>query len=104
MHRAPPIRRPMIPPGADMRLLQVQNKIRSVNMRSVVLFVMISTLAACTSASLERQAGAGAKQDCMQEANDYLKENMATIANEKREYEKYKYYQKCLWERQQSES
>lgn len=73
-------------------------------MRSIVLFVMISTLAACTSTSLERQAGAGAKQDCTQEASDYLKENMATIPNEKREYEKYKYYQKCLWDRQKSES
>jgi outer membrane PBP1 activator LpoA protein len=67
-------------------------------MRTFVLVAFAMMLSACTT-SLEKQAGSAAKGDCRQQAEAYIRANMASIANEWREHEKYKHYQKCLSER-----
>lgn len=61
------------------------------------------TLSACTT-SLERQAGSATRGDCWQQAEAHIRANMASIANEWREHEKYKHYQKCLSRRARAES
>lgn len=72
-------------------------------MRTIFFLVLTMMLSACTT-SLEREAGSAAKGDCWQQAEAYLRANMASIANEWREQEKYKHYQQCLAKRASSES
>lgn len=64
-------------------------------MRSLCLLIITIGLTACTT-SLERQAGATAKDDCRQQARAYIRANMASVANEWRDHEEYKHYQQCL--------
>jgi len=73
-------------------------------MRMPSILIAAALLTACATTSLERQAGSAAKGDCRQQANDYVRANMAQIANEWRELEKYKHYQRCLAERSDSKS
>lgn len=72
-------------------------------MRTILFLVFTMLLSACTS-SLERQAGSAARDDCWQQAEAHIRANLASIANEWREQEKYKHYQKCLARRASSES
>ncbi|MDZ7839920.1 MAG: hypothetical protein U5R46_03735 [Gammaproteobacteria bacterium] len=72
-------------------------------MRAILLLSATMILSAC-AASLERQAGAAAKGDCREQAEAHIRANMASIANEWREHEKYKHYQQCLSERAKSTS
>lgn len=72
-------------------------------MRTTLLLAATIMVTACTT-SLERQSGSAARSDCREQAEAYVRANMASIANEWREQEKYKQYQKCLVERMNSES
>lgn len=72
-------------------------------MRTILLLAGTMMLSACAT-SLERQAGTAAIGDCREQAEAYIRANMASIANEWREQEKYKRYQKCLAERANSTS
>lgn len=67
-------------------------------MRILPLLALALLLSGC-AASLERQAGTAAKADCRKQAEAYVRKNMANIANEWREHEEYKRYQRCLAER-----
>lgn len=64
-------------------------------MRLFAMLLLAISVSACAS-SLERQAGSAARDDCWQQAEAYIRANMASIANEWREHEKYKHYQQCL--------
>lgn len=64
-------------------------------MRTIALIAVATILSACAT-PLERQAGPAARDDCWQQAKEYVRANIATIANEWREHEKYKHYQACL--------
>lgn len=70
-------------------------------MRIALLAVIALALSGCAT-SLERQAGSAARDDCWQQAQAYIQANMASIANEWREHEKYKHYQRCLARRSSS--
>jgi len=67
-------------------------------MRTILFIVAATAVSACTN-QLERRAGAAAQDDCWQQAEAYVRANMAAIANEWREHEKYKRYQACLSDR-----
>jgi len=75
--------------------------------RLAVLSVVALALAGCISAPggemTPESADTTEKRDCMEQARDYVQENMTTIANEWRTHEQYKQYQKCLWEKQQAQ-
>lgn len=72
-------------------------------MRTILLLAGMMVISACAT-SLERQAGSAARGDCLAQAEAYIRANMASIANEWREQEKYKRYQQCLAERADSTS
>lgn len=64
-------------------------------MRTAYFLALVAALSACAT-SLERQAGSATRDDCWKQADAYIRANMASIANEWREQEKYKHYQRCL--------
>lgn len=72
-------------------------------MRTTLLLVFAVMISACAT-SLERQTDSAAQDDCWQRAESYIRANMASIANEWREHEKYKQYQLCLSKRVSSSS
>jgi len=72
-------------------------------MRTASIALLALAVSACTT-SLERQASPTARGDCRAQAEAHVRANIASIANEWREHEKYKQYQKCLWERTRSSS
>jgi len=72
-------------------------------MRYICVLMLVLTVSACAS-SLEKQTSAGAQSSCWQQAEDYIRANMSSIANEWRQHEKYKHYQRCLAERVNGQS
>jgi len=64
-------------------------------MRTLCLLILALGVSACTT-SLERRADSASKHDCQQQAQAHVRANMASIANEWRQHEEYKHYQRCL--------